>query len=140
MARILALDYGTKRTGIAVTDVLQLIATSLTTVRSHELLAFLETYFAKEPVELVVLGKPKTLRNEPSDNAKYVDIFEKQFRTKFPTMPIAYADERFTSSMALQTMIDGGVKKIKRQNKEMIDTISATIILQSYLEQKNNTL
>lgn len=140
MARILALDYGTKRTGIAVTDVLQLIATSLTTVRSHELLAFLEAYFAKEPVELVVLGKPKTLRNEPSDNAKYVDIFEKQFRTKFPTMPIAYADERFTSSMALQTMIDGGVKKIKRQNKEMIDTISATIILQSYLEQKNNTL
>jgi len=140
MARILALDYGTKRTGIAVTDNLQLIATSLTTVRSHELLQFLETYFTQESVELVVLGKPKTLRNEPSENAKYVDIFEKQFRKTFPTMPIAYVDERFTSSIAQQTLIDSGIKKIKRQNKEMIDTISATIILQSYLEQKNNML
>lgn len=140
MARIIALDYGTKRTGIAVTDVLQMIATSLTTVRSHDLLSFLEDYFAKEPVELIVLGKPKTLRNEPSENAKYVDIFEKQCRKKFPHMPIAYADERFTSSIAHQTVLDSGIKKIKRQNKEMIDTISATIILQSYLEQKSNRL
>lgn len=140
MARILALDYGTKRTGIAVTDVLQIIATSLTTVRSHELLQFLESYFKKEPVELVVLGKPKTLRNEPSENAKYVDIFEKQFRKMFPDMPVVYGDERFTSSIAHQTVIDSGIKKIKRQNKEMIDTISATILLQSYLEQKSNGL
>lgn len=140
MSRILALDYGTKRTGIAVTDPLQIIATSLTTVRSHDLFDFLESYFQKEKVERVVIGQPFTMQNQPSENAKYVDIFEKQFRKKYPDMPISLIDERFTSKMAHQTMIDSGIKKIKRQNKEMIDTISATIILQSYLEQKNNML
>ncbi len=137
MARVLALDYGTKKTGIAVTDPMQIIATGLETVRSHTLLEYLENYFKKEVVECVVIGQAKTLRNENSENQKYIDIFEKHFRTKFPDMKIVHIDERFTSSMAHQAVIDGGVKKKKRQDKEMIDTISATIILQSYLERKN---
>lgn len=140
MARILALDYGTKRTGIAVTDPLQMIATSLTTVRSHLLFEFLDNYFKDEKVERIVLGKPTTMNNLPSENAKYVDIFEKQCKVKYPHIPITLIDERFTSKMAHQTLIDSGIKKIKRQNKEIIDTISATIILQSYMEQKNNGL
>jgi len=140
MSRILAIDYGTKKTGIAVTDPLQIIATGLETVRSHDLLDFLEAYFKKEDVELIVIGQPKTLMNLPSENQQYITIFEKHFKNKFPNMPIVYVDERFTSSLAHQAVIDGGVKKKKRQNKEMIDTISATIILQSYLEQKNNIL
>lgn len=140
MTRIIALDYGTKRTGVAVTDPLQIIATPLTTVRSHDLLEFLDNYFHTEQVELVIIGFPKTLRNTPSENAKHVLIFEKQFKKKFPHIPMQYIDERYTSVLAQQAVIEGGVKKSKRQNKEMYDTISAAIILQSYLEQKNNTL
>ncbi|MDA3882986.1 MAG: Holliday junction resolvase RuvX [Bacteroidales bacterium] len=137
MGRILAIDYGTKRTGIAVTDPLQMIATGLKTVRTHDLFVFLTDYFAHEQVDCVVLGQARTLRNEPSENQKYIDIFEKKFRKEFPTYTLEYMDERFTSSLAHQAVIDGGVKKKKRQEKEMIDTISATIILQSYMEQKN---
>ncbi|NLK81083.1 MAG: Holliday junction resolvase RuvX [Bacteroidales bacterium] len=136
MGRILAIDYGTKRTGIAVTDSLQIIATGLTTVRTHDIFDFLRDYFAKETVDLVVIGQAKTLRNEPSENQKFIDIFDKKFRKMFPSYPIVYIDERFTSSIAHQTVLDSGIGKKKRQNKEMIDTISATIILQSYLEQK----
>lgn len=136
MGRILAIDYGTKRTGIAVTDPLQIIATGLTTVRTHDIFDFLQDYFAKETVDLVVIGQAKTLRNEPSENQKFIDIFDKKFRKMFPSYPIVYIDERFTSSIAHQTVLDSGIGKKKRQNKEMIDTISATIILQSYLEQK----
>jgi len=136
MGRILAIDYGTKRTGIAVTDSLQIIATGLTTVRTHDIFDFLRDYFAKETVDLVVIGQAKTLRNEPSENQKFINIFDKKFRKMFPSYPIVYIDERFTSSIAHQTVLDSGIGKKKRQNKEMIDTISATIILQSYLEQK----
>ncbi len=139
MGRILAIDYGTKRTGIAVTDPLQIIANSLTTVRSCDLIAFLKDYFAKETVDHVVIGMPTTLRNEPSENAQYVKIFEKQFKKEFPTMPISEIDERFTSTIAHQTMIAGGMKKKDRQNKEVVDSISATIILQSYMERMNRS-
>ena len=139
MGRILAIDYGTKRTGIAVTDPLQIIASSLTTVRSCDLIAFLKDYFAKETVDHVVIGMPTTLRNEPSENAQYVKIFEKQFKKEFPTMPISEIDERFTSTIAHQTMIAGGMKKKDRQNKEVVDSISATIILQSYMERMNRS-
>lgn len=135
MGRILAIDYGTKRTGIAVTDPLQIIATSLTTVRSCDLIQFLTEYFSKEMVDQVVIGMPTTLRNEPSENAQYVKAFEKQFKKQFPTMPIIEIDERFTSTIAHQTMIAGGMKKKDRQNKEVVDSISATIILQSYMER-----
>lgn len=135
MGRILAIDYGTKRTGIAVTDPLQIIANALTTVRSCDLIQFLTDYFSKEQVDQVIIGMPTTLRNEPSENAQYVKAFEKQFRKAFPSMPITEVDERFTSTIAHQTMLAGGMKKKDRQNKEIVDSISATIILQSYMEQ-----
>ena len=137
MGRILAIDYGTKRTGIAVTDPLQLIANALTTVRSCDLLQFLTDYFAKEQVDRVVIGMPKNLNNQPSKNAQYVKIFEKQFQKAFPTIPISEVDERFTSTIAHQAMLAGGMKKKDRQNKEVVDSISATIILQSYMEMGN---
>lgn len=137
MARILAIDYGTKRTGIAVTDPMQLIANALTTVRSCDLIQFLKDYFSKEQVEHVVIGMPTTLRNEPSENAKHVKAFEKQFKKEFPSMPISEIDERFTSTIAHQTMIAGGMKKKDRQNKEVVDSISATIILQSFMERRS---
>ena len=105
MGRILAIDYGTKRTGIAVTDPLKIIANSLTTVRSCDLIQFLKDYFSKENVEQVVIGMPTTLRNEPAENAQYVKIFEKQFKKEFPNMPLSEIDERFTSTIAHQTMI-----------------------------------
>ena len=134
MGRILAIDYGTKRTGIAVTDPLKIIANSLTTVRSCDLIQFLKDYFSKETVEQVVIGMPTTLRNEPAENAQYVKIFEKQFKKEFPNMPLSEIDERFTSTIAHQTMIAGGMKKKDRQNKAVVDSISATIILQSFME------
>lgn len=140
MARVLAIDYGTKRTGLAVTDPLQIIATALTTVRSFELIDYLTKYFTTEKVEKVVIGQPKTLMNIASENQKYIDIFLKHFAKAFPNMPYEFIDERFTSTIAHQTVLQGGVKKKNRENKEMIDQISATIILQSYLEQKNNRL
>ena len=135
MGRILAIDYGTKRTGIAVTDPLQLIANALTTVRSCDLMQFLTDYFAKEQVDHVVIGMPKNLNNQPSENAQYVKIFETQFKKAFPTMPISEMDERFTSTIAHQAMLAGGMKKKDRQNKEVVDSISATIILQSFMER-----
>lgn len=140
MGRILAIDYGRKRTGIAITDPLQMIANGLTTVSTHELLPFLKQYFTKESVEAIVIGIPKTLKNEPSESMKYIRPFLSVLKKEFPAMPVHHIDERFTSSMAHQTMIDGGMKKKDRQNKEVVDTISATIILQSYLEQKSNKL
>lgn len=136
MGRILAIDYGRKRTGIAVTDTLQLIANGLTTVPTHTLLVFLETYFAKEPVERVIVGHPKQLNNRDSENMQYVRIFIKQFQKKFPAIPLELVDERFTSVLAHQAMLMGGMKKKDRQNKAIVDEISATIILQSYLESK----
>jgi len=133
MARILALDYGTKRTGIAVTDELQLIASGLTTVETSKLLLFLESYFSNEKVELILIGLPKRLNNTPSESEQHIIPFIKKLTIKFPEIPIKRIDERFTSKMAFQTMIDSGLSKKKRRNKALIDEISATIILQSYL-------
>lgn len=136
MGRILAIDYGQKRTGLAVTDIMQMIANGLTTVSSSELEPYLSDYVRKEPVELFVLGLPKQMNNEPSENMKYVEQFAKRLKKLFPDIPIVYYDERFTSVLAQRAMIDGGLKKKQRQNKALVDEISAVIILQSYLESK----
>jgi putative Holliday junction resolvase len=138
MGRILAIDYGRKRTGIAVTDTLQLIANGLDTVKTHELESFLKQYFQEEPVERVVIGYPKQMNNQPSENVTYINQFLNRFKKVFPDMPIELVDERFTSQIAFQAMIDGGVKKHKRRDKALVDKLSATIILQSYLETKQN--
>ena len=133
MARILALDYGTKRTGIAVTDELKMIASGLTTVKTPELINFLEDYFKKEKVERVLVGEPKRMDDTPSESEVHIQEFLKSFSEKFPQMPLERVDERFTSKMAMQSMIDGGLKKKKRRDKALIDEISATIILQTWL-------
>ena len=133
MARVMALDYGVKRTGIAVTDELQMIASGLTTVDTPSLLNFLEDYFKKENVETVVVGEPKQKDNSASQSEIFIAEFLKKFTEKFPDMKLVRVDERFTSKMAFQTMIDSGLKKKKRQNKALVDEVSATIILQSYL-------
>jgi putative Holliday junction resolvase len=133
MGRILAIDYGLKRTGVAVTDTLRIIATPLETVPSEELLTFLKSYLQKEAVDEFVVGMPKTLKNEDSENAPRVRAFVEELKKTFPEKPVHLADERFTSSMAKQAMIDGGMKKKDRQVKANVDKISATIILQSFL-------
>ncbi|WP_236937663.1 Holliday junction resolvase RuvX [Flavobacterium coralii] len=135
--RIMAIDYGLKRTGIAVTDEMQMIATGLTTIPSETAIAWLQSYFAKEKVEKVIVGIPKQMNNEPSQSAPLVAAFTEKFKTAFPDMPIEGIDERFTSKMAFQTMIDSGLKKKQRQNKALVDEISATIMLQDYLSRKN---
>ena len=133
MARILAIDYGHVRCGIAVTDELQLIASGLTTVATKELLPFLKKYFTEEEVELVVVGEPKQMNNQASESEVYIQEFLVEFTKMFPEMMVKRVDERFTSKIAFQTMIDSGLKKKQRQNKALVDEISATIILQSYL-------
>ncbi|PVX50733.1 putative Holliday junction resolvase [Balneicella halophila] len=140
MGRILAIDYGRKRSGIAVTDNLKLIANGLCTVKSAELIAFLEDYLKKEKVDTVVIGYPKTLQNTASESLRYINPFIKQLTKKFPDLHIVQYDERFTSKMAFQTMIDSGIGKMKRQNKALVDKISATIILQSYMENLRNKI
>lgn len=140
MSRILGIDYGNKRVGIAVTDPLQIISNKLTTVAAHEIFNFLSDYFKKEQVEEIVVGYPKQLNNQPSENVKYVVPFVNKLKKLYPDKKIVYMDERFTSKIALQTMIDGGLKKKQRQDKELVDAISATIILQSYLEFKNSNI
>lgn len=136
MGRILSIDYGNKRVGLAVTDPLKIIATRLTTVSANDIWTFLTDYFAHEEVELVLVGYPKQLNNEPSESIRYINPFLKKFQLTYKNMPVKLMDERFTSKMAFQTMIDAGVKKKDRQNKETIDGVSATIILQSYLEEQ----
>lgn len=136
MARILGIDYGIKRTGIAVTDELQIIASGLTTVNTEELLAFLKEYILEEDVELFVVGKPKQLDNTESESESLIKPFIIRLKSEFPEIPIMRIDERFTSKIAFQTMIDGGVGKKKRRNKAKVDEISATLILQSYLYNK----
>jgi putative Holliday junction resolvase len=133
MARIMAIDYGSKRVGIAVTDTLQIIASGLTTVHSKDLITYLETYLKKEQVECIVVGEPKTLQNEASDSARYIEPFVIHLTRKFPNIKIARYDERFTSVLAHQTMLMGGLKKKDRANKDTVDMVSATIILQDYL-------
>ena len=136
MARILAIDYGAKRTGIAVTDPLCIIATALDTIPSHTLMDFLKSYFEKEEVSEVVIGMPRNSNGTPTDATPLVEATVNRFRKLFPEKKLFLHDERFTSKMALDAMIAGGSKKKDRRNKGNIDTISATIILQSYLEAK----
>lgn len=136
MPRILAIDYGIKRTGIAVTDELQIIASGLTTVPSETLINFLQEYFKKEEVISVLIGDPKQMNGQPSESAPLVEAFVEKFKTQFPDMKVIRVDERFTSKIAFQTMIDSGLKKKQRQNKALIDEISATIMLRDYLSRK----
>ncbi|MGV6845366.1 MAG: Holliday junction resolvase RuvX [Lutibacter sp.] len=133
MGRIIALDLGKKRTGIAVTDELQIIASGLTTINTNSLFEFLSNYFKSEKVELMVIGEPKQLNNKPSESEQVITPIVKKLKLKFPKIKIKRVDERFTSKLAFQAMIDGGLGKKKRQNKALIDEISATLILQSYL-------
>lgn len=134
MSRIIAIDLGTKRTGLAVTDSLRIIATALETVPTAELLVYLKKYFEKEKVEIIVVGMPKNLKNEDTDTTNMVRKFIEKLTLTFPSMKIKTIDERFTSSMALDAMIAGGMKKKDRREKGNVDKISATFILQSYME------
>lgn len=136
MSRIIAIDYGKKRTGIAVTDPLQIIANGLTTVPTHQLVDFLLDYVRREPVERIVVGHPKQMNNEDSENMKNIVPFLNRLRKLLPDMPVELVDERFTSVLAHQAILAGGLKKKDRQNKALVDEISATIILQSYLESR----
>ena len=137
MGRILAIDYGTKRTGIAVTDEMQIIASGLTTVDTKDLLLFLKDYTASELVEKFVVGLPKQMDNTASESEVYILKFLEQLIKAIPHIPVERVDERFTSKMAFQTMIDSGLKKKQRQNKALVDEISATLILQSYLASQS---
>lgn len=136
MARILAIDYGLKRTGIAITDELQIIASGLTTVETKKLLSFLKDYITKEKVELFLIGEPKQMNNTASESESLILPFIAKLEKEIPDIPIKRVDERFTSKMAFQTMIDSGLKKNQRKNKALVDEISATLILQSYLYAK----
>lgn len=136
MARILAIDYGKKRTGLAITDPLQIIATGLKTCPTHEVLTFLREYLQKETVEALVVGYPKKMNNTPSEAVAVINPFVKKLRKIFPAIPVYLEDERLTSKMAEQTLIDAGARKKDRRKKELVDTISATLILQSYLQKK----
>ncbi|MCF6181130.1 Holliday junction resolvase RuvX [Lutibacter sp.] len=136
MGRILAFDFGTKRTGIAITDELQIIASGLTTVDTKKIFSFLTAYLKKENVELFIVGEPKQLNNTESESEQFIKPFILKLSQTFPKIPIKRVDERFTSKMAFQSMIDSGLKKKQRQNKALIDEISATLILQSYLYNK----
>ncbi len=136
MGIIVALDFGKKRTGIAITDPLQLIASGLTSVDTKDLISFLKDYCSKTSVETFVVGLPKQMNNQPSESEQFIQPFLKTLKNTFPNTSIEREDERFTSKMAFQTMIDSGIKKKKRQNKAVVDEISATLILQSYLNRK----
>lgn len=136
MPRILALDYGIKRTGIAVTDELQIIASGLTTIPSETIIPFLKDYFSKENVSTVLIGEPKQMNGLPSESTPIIEKFVSAFSTEFPEMKVIRVDERFTSKMAFQTMIDSGLSKKQRQNKGLVDEIAATILLQDFLTRK----
>jgi len=140
MGRIIAIDYGRKRTGLAVSDRMQIIANGLCTVSGEEAVEFLEKYVAQENVDRFVVGQPKQLNNEPAENMQHVQAFVNRLRKVIPDIPIEYFDERFTSVMAHRAMIDGGLRKKRRQDKALVDEISATIILQGYLEKKRLNL
>ena len=134
MGRIIAIDYGKKRTGLAVSDPMKIIAGGLTTLPSPTVIGFIKEYIKKEDVELIILGEPRQMSYEPSENMHRVEIFRKKLTQSIPTIPVKMVDERFTSVMAHQAMLQGGLKKTMRQNKELVDELSATILLQSYLE------
>lgn len=137
MARIISIDYGKKRTGIAVTDPLQIVPNGLATVATCELMKFLQAYVARESVERVVIGEPRQMNGQPSENLQRVQQFVARWRKEMPSVPIEYYDERFTSVLAHRAMIDSGISKKARQNKGLVDEISATIILQDYLNSRN---
>jgi putative Holliday junction resolvase len=134
MGRIMAIDHGTKRVGIAVTDPSRIIATGLGTVHSKEVMAYLSAYFEKEPVDIVVVGEPKRLDNTATHGTAHADDFVKAFKKKFPHMRVDRYDERFTSLLAKRTLLEAGLKKEQRKNKELLDEVSAVLILQDYLE------
>lgn len=134
MGRILAIDYGQKRVGLAVTDESRMIATALATVHVKDIIAFLKDYIPKEKVDIIVIGEPRDMNNQASASARFIEPFVKIVKKHFPDVVVDRMDERFTSQMAFQTMIDAGLGKKRRQDKELVDTISAAIILQSYLE------
>jgi len=134
MGRIIAIDYGKKRTGLAVSDPMKIIAGGLTTVLSHNVIPFLKNYMKDNEVELFILGEPRQLNYEPSENMQRVEKFREKLQKSIPSVELKMVDERFTSVIAHQTMIQGGLKKAKRQNKELVDELSATILLQTYLE------
>lgn len=134
MGRLVAIDYGTKRTGIAVSDTLKIIATGLATVPTHTLFNYLKSYMEKEMVDCIVVGMPKQMNNEDSESMKHIRPFVEKLKTSYPNIQVVYYDERFTSVIAHRAMIDGGLKKKDRQNKALVDEISAVIILQDYME------
>ena len=136
MARLLAIDYGKKRTGLAVSDEMQIIAGGLTTVVTVELIDFLLGYVKREPVERIIVGLPKQMNNEPSENMCRITPFVNRLRKLLPDIPVEFHDERFTSVLAQRTIIEAGIKKMARRNKELVDEVSATIILQSYMESR----
>lgn len=138
LGRILAIDYGRRRCGIAVTDTLQLIAGGLATVATHELMQYVQDYVAREPVDMIVVGLPTQLNGQPSESMKYITPFVNRLKKVMPHMPVTMYDERFTSTLAHQAMIDGGMKKSDRRDKARVDSIAATIILTDYLESKHN--
>lgn len=139
MGRILGIDFGTKRIGIAVTDPLQIFASPLMSVRNHEFESFILEYAKTETIDEFVIGYPVTLNNQPSKSVEYIDPFIRKLKKLFPEIPVNKVDERFTSGMALKTMIDGGVKKKDRKEKSMVDKISAAIILQSFIDKRSKT-
>lgn len=136
MGRLLAIDYGKKRVGIAVTDPMQLIATGLGTIPSHEAISFLKNYLGKESVDIIIVGLPKQMDNSDSESMVYIKPFLKQLAKHFPEIRVEAYDERFTSKIAHQTIIDAGVKKMDRRDKSLVDMVSATIILQSYMQSR----
>lgn len=137
MGRILAIDYGKKRVGLAVTDPLKIIAGGLTTVEASQVLDFIKNYVAQNSVELIVVGLPKTVKNTPSESMNYIRPFVGKLKKELPDIPVTFYDERFTSVLAHKTMLDAGLKKKDRANKALVDEISATIILQDYLTSIN---
>lgn len=138
MGRIMGIDYGRKRTGVAVTDPLQIVANNLATVPTHTLMQFIKDYMAREQVERIIIGQPTQLNGEPSESMKYITPFVNRLRKELPDMPIVMYDERFTSTIAHQAMIDGGMKKSDRRDKARVDAIAATIILNDYLQSRFN--
>ena len=142
MGRILAIDYGRKRCGVAVTDPLKIVANGLETVPTHQLMDFIKNYMRVEDVELIVMGQPTQLNGEPSESMRYITPFVGRLKKELPGLPVVMVDERFTSTIAHKAMIDGGMKKSDRRDKSRVDTIAATIILNDYLQSKqfNNAL
>lgn len=136
MSRILAIDYGTKRTGLAVSDPLRIIAGALETVRTFQLMEFLEKYLAENSVSIIVVGKPTQMDGSPSESFRHVEPFFRKLEKRFPDVEVVWYDERFTSVLAQRAMIDGGVKKMQRRDKALVDRVSATIILQGYMDSR----